>query len=206
MLDVLLASAYTQLDLVNGLLDIARIESGEMRLDRAPFDAATAVDETVRLVAPEIARKGLALRVDGGARGAPAVVGDPHRLPADRDEPGRQRAEVHRRRARSTFELGAAPAGGLELVVVRHRRRHRSRRSTSASSSGSCRSTARPTRRVGGAGLGLAISRALVELMGGSIRVESALGRGASFVVTLPLPPAGPDALGDRGVIAGAPA
>jgi len=51
------------------------------------------------------------------------------------------------------------------------------------------------TRRASGAGLGLAISRALAELMQGSIRVDSALGRGASFVVTLPLPPASPDAL-----------
>ena len=49
------------------------------------------------------------------------------------------------------------------------------------------------TRRVGGAGLGLAITRALVELMLGSIRVTSALGEGATFTVELPL--ALPDAL-----------
>ena len=46
------------------------------------------------------------------------------------------------------------------------------------------------TRRLGGAGLGLAITHALVELMGGSIRVTSALGAGATFTVELPLPQA----------------
>ena len=43
------------------------------------------------------------------------------------------------------------------------------------------------TRRVGGAGLGLAITRALAELMGGEVRVESAVGQGAAFTVALPL-------------------
>jgi signal transduction histidine kinase len=47
------------------------------------------------------------------------------------------------------------------------------------------------TRSVGGTGLGLAITRALVELMGGSIWVASALGAGATFTVELPLPAAG---------------
>ena len=193
MLKVLLASAYTQLGLVNRLLDITCIESGEMRLDRVPFDAATALDETVRLVAPEIARKGLALRVEVAPEVRRPFVGDPI---AFREIVSNLVGNALKFTDRGEIDvrLGAAPAGGLELAVsdtgagidpAQHERIFERFFQVDGST----------TRRASGAGLGLAISRALAELMHGSIRVDSALGRGASFVVTLPLPPASPDAL-----------
>jgi signal transduction histidine kinase len=47
------------------------------------------------------------------------------------------------------------------------------------------------TQRVGGTGLGLAISKSLIELHGGSIAVDSVVGRGSTFRLTLPTAPAG---------------
>ena len=54
------------------------------------------------------------------------------------------------------------------------------------------------TRRVGGTGLGLAISSQLVEMMGGTIKLESELEKGSTFTIVLPLTPPPPGAEEDE--------
>ena len=76
MLDILLASAHSQLQLVNGLLDITRIEAGAMALEQAPFDPAAVLEDTVRLIAPDIEEKRLALRVAIAPAARRPVLGD----------------------------------------------------------------------------------------------------------------------------------
>ena len=63
MLDILLASAHSQLNLVNRLLDTTQIEAGTMALEQKPFNPATVLEETVSLIAPDIEKKQLALHV-----------------------------------------------------------------------------------------------------------------------------------------------
>jgi signal transduction histidine kinase len=188
MLDILLASAHSQLQLVNGLLDIARIESGMMTLDQRPFDPAEVLEDTVRLIAPEIAEKRLALRVTITADARQSVVGDALAF--------RQiatnligNALKFTDRGGIAVELRTAATGALVLAVsdtgvgidpAEHDRIFERFVQVDGAT----------TRRVGGAGLGLAITRALVELTRGSIRVTSTLGEGATFTVELPLPAA----------------
>jgi signal transduction histidine kinase len=186
MLDLLLASAHCQLDLVSGLLDITRIETGAMMLHPAPFDPAAAVDETVRLIAPEAARKGIGLRVALGPEARRRFMGDPlafRQIVANLVGNALKFTD----RGEISVRLDAGREGGLTLAVAdtgagidpAHHERIFERFFQVDGS---------PTRRATGAGLGLAITRALAELMGGGIRVESALGSGATFVATLPLP------------------
>lgn len=188
MLALLLASAHSQLALVDGLLDITRIETGDMKIEAVPFDPAATLDETVRLMAPDVAGKGLGLRVEVEPEVRRRFVGDPLAF--------RQivtnlvgNALKFTDRGEIAVDLGQGEAGELKLVVAdtgpgidpaQHERIFERFFQVDGTAS----------RRASGAGLGLAITRALAELMGGGIRVESALGRGTAFIVTLPLPPA----------------
>lgn len=188
MVDLLLASAHTQLHLVNGLLDIAGIETGAVRVADTPFDAAALVEETVKLALPAAAAKGIALTATIAPAARRPVVGDAHAF--------RQvvtnllgNAVKFTDAGRVAVELGELGDGapGLRLVVTDsgigidpadHQRIFERFVRVDGSA-----------RRAGGAGLGLAITAALVEVMGGSITVESAPGEGARFVVELPLAP-----------------
>jgi signal transduction histidine kinase len=189
MLGILLASAHSQLRLVNGLLDISRIEAGTMTLEEQPFDPAAVLEDTVRLIEPEIEEKRLALRVTIAPESRRLVLGDTLAF--------RQIATNLIGNALKftdsggiTVELGTSGTGALTLAVsdtgvgidpAEHDRIFERFVQVDGAA----------TRRVGGAGLGLAITRALVELMRGSIRVTSALGAGATFTAELPLPAAG---------------
>lgn len=191
MVDLLLASAHAQLHLVNGLLEIARIESGTLQLATAPFDPAAVLEQTIKLAAPDIAAKGLVVAtliapdlprfVLGDAQAfrqiATNLVGNAVKF----TERGRIAARLSQE-ADGRLTLAVADTG-IGIDPADHERIFARFSQVDGSLS----------RRAGGAGLGLAITAALVELMGGTLRVESVLGRGSTFFVTLPLPPA-PDA------------
>ncbi|WP_290751036.1 ATP-binding protein [Amaricoccus sp.] len=186
MVGVLLASARTQLQLINGLLDITRIETGSMRLDRARFDPGAAVDDTMRLLAAEAATKNLALAATVAPAARALFLGD--------DLAFRQvltnlvgNAIKFTDTGRIDVDLAAvAGEDGLRVTVSDSGRGiapddHARIFERFVQVDGSL------TRSAGGAGLGLAIARSLVELMGGTIRVESALGAGSTFSLFLPL-------------------
>jgi PAS domain S-box-containing protein len=178
-------SARAQAQLIDDLLDVSRIVSGEWRLAPRPVDLGPIVQAAVDVMRPAAEAKGVDITTTSPAR-AVSVQGDPARLQqviwnlvanavkftprGGRVEVGFERADPHARiTVRDTGE-GISP-GFLPHVFDRFRQ---------ADSSS--------TRRYGGLGLGLAIVRALVELHGGTVHAESAgEGLGATFTVELPL-------------------
>lgn len=188
MVEILLASARSQLQLVNGLLDITRIESGALKLEKMPFDAAAVLEDTVQLMTPVVTGKGLSLDVRIEPPAHNPVLGDKLAF----------RQIVTNLIGNATkftsvggiiVSLSTGPAGGLILSVrdtgegidpADHERIFERFVQVEGS-----------VNRDGGTGLGLAITRALIDLMGGTVTVESTLGEGATFTAHLPLPAAG---------------
>ncbi len=182
-LDVMVANGNSLLELINGILDLARIESGRLQIEKTEFDLTDLVDKTISTFGVQAHSKGLEL-IARIAPGVPAhVVGDPLRLrqilvnflgnaikfteqgevvlQIDRIGDSGDPAEL--RFAVVDTGIGIAPAK-LESIFSSF---------TQADSS--------TTRKYGGTGLGLAIAQRLVALMGGHISVESEFGKGSKF-------------------------
>ncbi|MGB8507463.1 MAG: ATP-binding protein [Pyrinomonadaceae bacterium] len=185
--EIIERNARTQQQIVNDILDVSRIITGNLRFDAQPTDLHTVVESALDTVRPAAEAKSLRLSVSFETHIGP-VLGDASRLQqivwnllsnAVKFTPlgGEVRVEVgsaggHARIEVTDTGLGI-PAAFLPYVFDRFRQGDQSR-----------------TRAFGGLGLGLAIVRHLVELHGGTAHASSeGEGRGATFVVELPLMP-----------------
>ncbi|MCC6391296.1 MAG: response regulator [Bryobacterales bacterium] len=181
-------SGRTLLGLVNDLLDLARIERGHFELQRRDFDPSALLAETVRVFEPQAANKGI--RLEFAMPGSlPALNGDAGRIrqvlsnlvanAVKFTTQGSVRVTVTTKSMPGAIELCVAVAD-TGIGISEEGRKKIFERFYQADPSIS--------RRFGGTGLGLAISREIVDAMGGVISVESALGKGSTFRLLLPLP------------------
>jgi PAS domain S-box-containing protein len=182
-------SGEALLSIINDILDFSKIEAGKLETESLDFDLYQVVEDVVQLLAPRAHAKQveLACRIDDTLPAA--VRGDPYRLrqvltnlvgnALKFTDEGEVVVEVQRgESADGTPQLALQVRDtGIGIPVAGRERLFR----PFAQADGST------TRRFGGTGLGLAISRSLVELMGGTIGVESTPGRGSTFWIRLPL-------------------
>ena len=180
-------SALGLLDLLNDILDFAKIESGKLTLEARPFDLDHEVYFVGEMFRTSSGAKGLELIVDIQLDVPRAVVGDASRIrqvlanlvgnAIKFTSQGFVRIDVSR--ADDVLRFAVTDTG---IGVARERRERIFEDFAQADGS--------TTRRFGGTGLGLAISKRLVELMAGKIYVESELGKGSTFTFELELPTA----------------
>lgn len=178
-----LTAADHLLALINDLLDISRVEAGQIRISPEPVLLATTVHEAVSLTQPLAAAGGVAIKADLGALGRTVHVhADPQRLKQVllnvlsnaikyNHHGGRVTitATTTTRGARVSITdtgIGIDPHDMLRLFQPFERL--------------GAESTA-----IEGTGLGLALSKALLELMGGTISATSQRGRGSEFTIDL---------------------
>ena len=183
-------SADHALAMVDDILDLSRLEAGKLDLRPEPVDVAELVRETVELAAPRAREKGLEIGVVQAA-GAPArVIGDAARLRqilfnlignavkftrsggVRIDITGTPGADGAVRLALSVSDTGPGIAEADQQTLFEHFERGAAERDGAE----------------GGAGLGLAMVRRLVEAMDSTMGLESRLGEGAKFWVVFDLP------------------
>ncbi|RQW77042.1 MAG: response regulator, partial [Methanothrix sp.] len=181
------SSGDTLLVVINDILDFSKIDSGNMELERLPFDLSTCVEESLDLVAAKAAEKGLNLAylMDEGT--PKAILGDLTRLrqilvnlisnAVKFTNDGEVVVSVSSRHLVDEYHeiRFSIKDTGIGISEFQKNRLFRSFSQIDASTS----------RKYGGTGLGLAISRRLVELMGGRIWVDSESGKGSDFQFTI---------------------
>jgi signal transduction histidine kinase/ActR/RegA family two-component response regulator len=194
-------NAKLQTQLVADLLDTARILTGKLRIEPTVVDLGEIIQAAANVVAPAAAAKGLELTVEADAHGS-RFLGDPGRLQqivwnlvsnaVKFTEQGTVSVRLARSEDDAYVKIVVADTGiGINGDFLPHVFDRFSQEKTGT------------TRPHGGLGLGLAIVRQLVELHGGTIRVQSGgEGRGAVFTVTLPAMLARTDAAATRQVAA----
>ncbi len=183
MTDTIGASAEALLAVLNGILDFSKIEAGRLELETVAFDLPKLIESVTRLFESQTRKKGLELICAPDKKLPTNVLGDPGRL---RQVLSNLISNAVKFTEHGSIEIRAsAPsrtAGGIRLrfevedtgIGMDNATRTRLFQPFSQGESST-------TRRFGGTGLGLAISRQLVELMGGTITVQSESGRGSCF-------------------------
>jgi PAS domain S-box-containing protein len=182
-------AARSLLNLLNDILDFSKVEAGKMTLETQPFEVETLLRDLGLVLAVNAAGKPLQVLYDIDPALPPVLVGDVLRLQQVLVNLGGNavkftaEGEVVVSMALRSVQDGVAQIHiavrdtGIGIAPENQRKIF----------SGFTQAEADTTRRFGGTGLGLAISQRLVALMGGELRLDSALGQGSCFHFELAL-------------------
>jgi signal transduction histidine kinase/ActR/RegA family two-component response regulator len=172
------------MDLINAVLDHAKIEAGGLSLEHIAFDLAATVAEVNAIVAPRASAKGLAYDTTVSPQLPQWVAGDPTRL---RQILINLLINAIKFTERGTVDLRVAAEDGKLHFAVRDSGMGMDPQALARLFQPFSQGDDSITRKFGGTGLGLLISRELILAMGGDIHVESAPGAGTCFWFWLPL-------------------
>ncbi|MDR7269231.1 signal transduction histidine kinase/CheY-like chemotaxis protein/HAMP domain-containing protein [Pelomonas saccharophila] len=186
------SASRSLLDVINAVLDLSKIEAGEMVLETMPFDPRALLRDIASLFQPQAQAKGVALTLDLDTRVPPLLQGDAARL---RQIVSNLVSNAVKFTAEGEVALqlrcADAQARPLQLeIAVQDSGIGIPAEALSRIFTPFTQADSSTSRRYGGTGLGLSIVRQLCELMGGQVGVSSSPGAGTRFVVRLPFEPA----------------
>ena len=190
--EALHGAGLTLRGIINDILDLSKIEAGKLELETVDFEVRPGLQQTVGLLEGQAAEKGLQLDLSVGAEVPQFVKGDAVRWLQVLSNLGSNAIKftdagtvairvglVGRDSARTVIEVSVTDTGpGIEAEAQQ--------RLFEAFTQGDPSTT----RRHGGTGLGLTIARQLVDALGGTLSLESEVGRGSTFGFTAVFTPA----------------
>ena len=181
-LEDILASGNHLLSLINDILDLSKVEAGQVELQIAPFSLHDALERGVVMVRERALEHGVQVAF-ASSEGADVVTGDERRISqvivnllsnAVKFSPAGGAVDVHASQLNGEVHVSVTDTGP-GIAPDDHDRIFEAFQQTDAG-----------IQQREGTGLGLALSKRLVELHGGRIWVESEPGKGSTFVFTLP--------------------
>jgi signal transduction histidine kinase/ActR/RegA family two-component response regulator len=190
--DTIRGCTRSLVSLINHVLDFSKIEAGKLQLENIPLDPRVSVEQVLTLNRQAAAAKGISLMLEVDDAVPRTILGDPHRL-----------GQILLNLVGNALKFTASGSITVSLDVIPTPEPQRPLLQVSISDTGvglSKEAQARlfqaftqadssVARRHGGTGLGLVICKQLVEMMGGSISVQSEPGRGSTFTFTIAFSP-----------------
>lgn len=190
MVEAVNSSARNLLILLNDILDFSKIEAGELMMEKIPFDVRKIVKQIMSLQKSVALQKGLVIDSKISENVPHFLIGDPARLQQILNnlmsnalkftEQGSIILSVYGQESHAgTFTLNLAIKDtGIGIPKDKHAAIFEKFQQADTSTA----------RKYGGTGLGLSITKDLAELMNGSITIDSEVGIGTTFIITIPTP------------------
>ena len=186
-INMIVLSAQSLLTILNDILDFSKIEADKIELVATPFYLRDVMHQLAAIMSMAAEKKNIELIINVDPAVPPVLIGDPHRLnqilinfisnAIKFTEKGEVTVSVSCDNKHDQVQLRFAVADtGIGISPEQQERLF----------SPFIQADSSITRKFGGTGLGLTISRRLVELMGGSIGMTSVLGKGSEFSATIP--------------------
>jgi CheY-like chemotaxis protein/anti-sigma regulatory factor (Ser/Thr protein kinase) len=169
--------------LINDVLDLSKVEAGQMELRLQPIGVSSVVDQVLGTVEPLAATKRILVESETADVGE--ILADGGKLKqmllnlvsnAIKFTPEQGKVTVRARRLANTVELAVTDTG-LGVAVENQARIFEAFQQVDSG----------PARHQPGTGLGLTLTRRFARLHGGEVRIESEVGKGSTFIVTLPI-------------------
>lgn len=187
--DIMRSASSTLLSIINDVLDISKIESGKFSIETIPFNLNETVKRTLSIFEDKAKQAGISLDIDLMDDRGISHLGDPHRLSQVLfNIVGNAIKFTHAGYVRVTSQLARKENDiclvsftiqdtgvGMDMAYLAKVFEAFSQEDASI------------TRKFGGSGLGLSIARSIVQIMGGTIHIESEKGKGTCVEIRIPM-------------------